>query len=634
MAVLPTRELAQQVHADFARLSMGRYASVCIFGGAPEGPQINAIRQGCHILVATPGRLLDLLERGVVTLGAVEAVVLDEADKLLEMGFREDIEKLLQQVKEQKDAESGQEAAGTKIEKSHQLLLFTATFPKWAKGIAETFMNKDRAFVDGTAYQQKQGEKEKEGSADIAGGTGCGTGLIEHLALQCHWKGRIDALPLVLSLYCARAAAAEKAAGGAAAGGDEALCVIFCETKQEVNEVALNSAISNMACALHGDIPQQQREATLKSFKQGKFKCLVATDVAARGLDISGIRLVVQMSPPRDVDTYIHRAGRTGRAGRKGLALLFYGKGDADFLVQIEKEGAFQFVRVGFPQGELVRSQRLLSTAKEVFPSVKLPAISDLATAGAAEGEQLLQTVAKKVLKKQEPQDVVVELLRRLLKDDAASGSADAPKLSALTGRPGFAAYVLTFNTAPSPPLQRSCAYVWRALKNKFTSVETAALMEKLEYMTLTADGCGAVFEVPETEAAAWHEHVMEPLDTTVDARGRKAGFTLRKAAELPQLQDALYIARQEAEQNPQEDPRSRQAARYNPNHVSSRRGGRGGAQGGTGRGGSSNGFDRFSSRGGRGGSLAVNSGRGGFGQSRRLLNGGSGGPAKRQRVT
>ncbi|KAL8442199.1 hypothetical protein Emed_007397 [Eimeria media] len=634
VVVLPTRELAQQVHADFARLSVGRYGAACIFGGALEGPQINLIRQGVHALVATPGRLLDFIERGVVTLQSVEAVVLDEADKLLEMGFREDIEKLLQLLQQQKAAAATTAAAATAAAAAaadteaaeaaargdYQLLLFTATFPRWAKSLSENFMRKEKKiFLDASSLEPKTNEKEEKTQRE---------NRIQHLALQCHWKARMEALPLAISLYAARAAAADRqaaaaAAAAAAASDDEqqqqqqqqeeeevAQCVVFCETKQEVNEVALNSGISSQSSPLHGDIPQQQREATLTSFRKGRFSCLVATDVAARGLDISSVRLVVQLSPPRDVETYVHRAGRTGRAGRRGIALLFYDKRDADFLAQIEKEGGFTFTRVGFPQAAVVQNQRLITMATRLFPQLKIQSLLSPSLKKAKETETmdkeaeteegdseeaLLQRLAHKLLKKRQAQEVVVELLGKVLRDSSLGGGGPKDSkgkggggppsqgLSALTGRPGFVAYRLTFDPPPSPPLERSCAYVWKALKSRCSSSPAACvLIDKLEYMTLTADGCGAVFEVPQSELEAWQQEVVEAffhkapkqLNACNGMRSR-GGITLRKLAELPPLKDALFLARQQLQQQLEEDPRgSRQAARFNPNHLSNRRGG------------------------------------------------------------
>ncbi|KAL8455897.1 hypothetical protein Emag_000271 [Eimeria magna] len=634
VVVLPTRELAQQVHADFARLSVGRYGAACIFGGAPEGPQINMIRQGVHVLVATPGRLLDYIERGVVTLESVEAIVLDEADKLLEMGFREDIEKLLQLLQQQKaaapdttaaaEAAADTTAAAAAARGDYQLLLFTATFPRWARSLSENFMRREKkVFLDASLFEAKTKEKEEEAQES--------TSMIQHLALQCHWKGRIEALPLAISLYAARAAAADREAAAAAAAAakdkqqeqqeqqEAAQCVIFCETKQEVNDVALNSSISSLSSPLHGDIPQQQREATLASFRKGRFNCLVATDVAARGLDISSVRLVIQMSPPRDVETYVHRAGRTGRAGRRGIALLFYEKRDADFLAQIEKEGGFSFTRVGFPQPAVVHNQRLISMATRLFPDMRLESLVSFSskktkeTASGEEGETeegdteeaLLQRLSHKLLKKREAQDVVIELLRKVLGDSTLGGAPKKEKgsgapcqgLSALTGRPGFAAYKITFQPPPSPPLQRSCAYVWKALKSRCSSSASAsALIEKLEYMTLTADGCGAVFEVPEDDLEAWQHEVIEaffykaPKSNACNGLRNRGGITLRRVTELPPLQDALFLARQQLQQQLKEDPRgSRQAARFNPNHLSNRRGGGAAAAAGGARGTSSN---------------------------------------------
>ncbi|CDJ35692.1 nucleolar RNA helicase, putative [Eimeria mitis] len=619
MVILPTRELAQQVHGEFVRLSGGRYTAVCVFGGAPESAQLIQIAKGCQVLVATPGRVLDFVERAAVTLQGVQAVVFDEADKLLEMGFREDMQKLLTTINQQKDtaaAAAGDSTGGEKGVKRYQLLLFTATFPKWARVIADEFMSPDRAFVDVTAYQQRQAEREKDTATDAndaaaactPGGTGSGAGLIQHMAMQCHWKDRANALPLLLSLFCCPSSS-PSAAGAAAAEEEKALCVIFCETKQEVNEVSLNSLISSCSCALHGDMSQQQREATLASFKKGKFQTLVATDVAARGLDVAGIRLVIQMAPPRDTETYIHRAGRTGRAGRKGVSVLFYNRQDAEFLTRIERVGSFCFKRIGFPSVGELKKQRLQQLTQQLFPEVDVAAAAaaaaakaaNAAAAGKTEEQILLQQIAKKVLKTEDPKDVVVRLLSCLAQDRHAAGGAAAgaatgsaataggsgvspPPVSSLSGRSGFVSYCITFNPAPSPPLQGSCSYVWRALKNKFGQQTAAAaaagrggdsdVLERIEQMVLTEKGDGAVFDIPADAHAAWEEQVVGPLKAAAASGDRRKGFSIQLLSQLPPLQDALYLARQQQQQQQQQQRPSQSSAslRLNPNHVSNRR--------------------------------------------------------------
>lgn len=167
---------------------------------------------------------------------------------------------------------------------------------------------------------------------------------VEHLAIQCHWSQRPAVIGDVLQVY----------------SGSEGRAIIFCETKKNVTEMAMNPHIKQNAQCLHGDIAQSQREITLKGFREGSFKVLVATNVAARGLDIPEVDLVIQSSPPQDVESYIHRSGRTGRAGRTGICVCFYQPRERGQLRYVEQKAGITFKRVGVPSTmDLVKSKSM-----------------------------------------------------------------------------------------------------------------------------------------------------------------------------------------------------------------------------------------------------------------------------------
>ena len=290
--------------------------------------------------MGTPGRVLDHLERGTLQLGELQWFILDEADRMLDMGFSEDVEKVVDYA-----IKSGGETTSPRIVPDRiQVLLFSATIPSWVREVMTKYMHPDKETVDLVT------EKEKA-SVDV-----------RHLVLRCPWEARAKVIADLIEVYC----------------GVDGRAIVFCDMKKSCNELAgeecLRSIVRSLyplshsqAGVLHGDIPQKTREQTLKDFKDGKFRCLVATDVAARGLDIQGvpfflfslsqITLVINREPPAtrsgiaDVETYIHRSGRTGRAGRKGVCItLSTGFAQEAVLQSIEKAVGNPFTRIGAPQ--------------------------------------------------------------------------------------------------------------------------------------------------------------------------------------------------------------------------------------------------------------------------------------------
>uniref|UniRef100_A0A672ZIJ9 RNA helicase n=1 Tax=Sphaeramia orbicularis TaxID=375764 RepID=A0A672ZIJ9_9TELE len=303
LVLAPTRELAIQVAKDFKDIAK-RVSIACFYGGSSYNPQIDAIRNGIDILVGTPGRIKDHLQNNKLDLSKVKHVVLDEVDQMLDMGFAEQVEEILA-TSYNRDGDS-----------NPQTLLFSATCPEWVYDVAKKYMKPECKHVD------LIGKKTQKAATTV-----------EHLAIACHWSQRAAVIGDVIQVY----------------SGSHGRTIIFCETKKEANELSLNASIKQSAQSLHGDIPQKQRETTLKGFRNGAFEVLVATNVAARGLDIPEVDLVVQCSPPKDVESYIHRSGRTGRAGRTGVCICFYQRKEEDQLRYVENKACITFRRVGVP---------------------------------------------------------------------------------------------------------------------------------------------------------------------------------------------------------------------------------------------------------------------------------------------
>ena len=270
LVLTPTRELAAQIDEccrDYARYTDIRHC--VIFGGVNQRPQVDALQRGIDLLVATPGRLLDHLRRGTLDLSQVNKVVLDEADEMMKLGFIEDVELLL-----------------SAVAPDRQFLLFSATMPERVKGLARAYM---KAPEDITV----KGEHVTLEN-------------IEQEIIDTREETKLDTLCDVINRH------------------QPYLAMVFCHTKARVHQVTMALAARGyLVDELHGDLTQVQRSLVLKRFRTAKLQILVATDIAARGLDIEGVTHVVNYDIPRDTEAYIHRIGRTGRAGEKGVAITF-----------------------------------------------------------------------------------------------------------------------------------------------------------------------------------------------------------------------------------------------------------------------------------------------------------------------
>jgi superfamily II DNA/RNA helicase len=266
LVLVPTRELANQVTEVLEPLARRRgHGAVAVYGGVSMDRQINALRAGVEVVVGTPGRLIDLMERGEVEVDGVEVLVLDEADRMLDMGFMPQVQKILY-----------------RITSEHQTMLFSATLDGGVNQIARRYM-RDPVLHEVAA---------KEITVDA----------MEHRFLLVHHMDKV------------------RVAAACASGADRTL--VFCRTKRGVDRLAHDLRSEGVKAApIHGDLRQQHRERALADFAKGKLHVLVATDVAARGLDIEGVDIVLHYDPPDDHKSYLHRSGRTARAGRTGVAV-------------------------------------------------------------------------------------------------------------------------------------------------------------------------------------------------------------------------------------------------------------------------------------------------------------------------
>ncbi|MEN3802991.1 ATP-dependent RNA helicase DbpA [Aeromonas veronii] len=295
LVLCPTRELADQVAQEIRRLAraLPNVKLVTLCGGTPTAPQSATLSFGAHIAVGTPGRILKHLEQGTLELSGLKTLVLDEADRMLDMGFGEDINRVISHAPQQR-----------------QTLLFSATYPE---GIAQMSRGVQRNPVEVSV------ESLHEGSA------------IEQKLYEVPAGQRLDALTWLLSHY------------------QPTSCVVFCNTKRACNDVADHLAAKGFsALALNGDLEQRERDQVLVRFANGSATILVATDVAARGLDIKELGAVINYELTYDPEVHVHRIGRTGRAGQQGLALSLYQPNEAQRVNFIE-----EYQQAPMPLGDL-----------------------------------------------------------------------------------------------------------------------------------------------------------------------------------------------------------------------------------------------------------------------------------------
>lgn len=312
LVVAPTRELANQVAEEINRLGKNKgVRTMPVYGGQHMERQIRALKDGPHIVVATPGRLLDHMRRKTIRTNNVQTAVLDEADEMLNMGFIEDIRDILKNIPD-----------------GRQTLLFSATMPKEIRDIATNLMNSPKEV------------KVKSKEMTVTN--------IEQFFIEVPEKYKFDTLTNHLDINA------------------PALAIVFSRTKKRVDEIAEGlQARGFRAEGIHGDLTQGKRMSVLNKFKNSRVEVLVATDVAARGLDISGVTHVYNFDIPQDPESYVHRIGRTGRAGRAGEAISFITPREIAHLQSIEKMTKSKMKRIMPPTNqEAERGQQQVTVDK------------------------------------------------------------------------------------------------------------------------------------------------------------------------------------------------------------------------------------------------------------------------------
>ncbi|EES17375.1 hypothetical protein BDA96_08G183000 [Sorghum bicolor] len=292
IVLAPTRELAKQVEREF--LDSSPLETLCVYGGTPIMQQIRQLNYGVDVVIGTPGRVIDLLKRGALSLAEIRFVVLDEADQMLSVGFDQDVETILERVPPQR-----------------QTLMFSATMPTWIRKLTQKYLNSP-VTVD---LVGEDDQKLAEG--------------ISLLSVSSENRQK----PAVLGELIK-----EHAKGGK--------CIVFTQTKRDADRLSHSMSRSFQCEALHGDISQSQRERTLGGFRDGRFNILIATDVAARGLDIPNVDLVIHYELPNSSEIFVHRSGRTGRAGKKGTAIVMYNYEQSRAVRVIERDVGCKFTEL------------------------------------------------------------------------------------------------------------------------------------------------------------------------------------------------------------------------------------------------------------------------------------------------
>lgn len=313
----PTRELAIQIAEEFSRLAAHHrtITTLPIYGGQPIERQLKVLQRGAHVVIGTPGRVLDHIKRGTLSLAEVSMVILDEADQMLDMGFIGDIEKII-----------------TNTPKKRQTIMFSATLPRPILEISKKFQKKPE-FV-------RVAEREMT------------VPQVEQLYVEIRSRDKLDILCRFFDIY------------------DPALALVFCNTKKGVDILSTHlQARGYLAKGLHGDMKQSQRDRVMGDFRNGQIDVLIATDVAARGIDVGDIDLVVNFDVPQDVENYVHRIGRTARAGRAGRAITFVDPREVYKLRSIQRHARITIVRIPLPKesdAAETRTRNLVEKVKQI----------------------------------------------------------------------------------------------------------------------------------------------------------------------------------------------------------------------------------------------------------------------------
>lgn len=518
----PTRELAIQVKSVLESIASGLVVGA-LYGGVAYANQERMLRSGVDIVVATPGRAKDLLEKGTLHFERVVIACLDEADHMLDIGFKDDIELLLSKVAEQNGSVSNEKP-------NHQTLLFSATVPDWVH--TSSFIAKEKEFIDMVG-------KDTVRTAST----------IKFFRRKCNFSEFSAMVADLVKVY----------------SGAHGKTIVFTNTKKDCHDLSINNTKLDSQC-LHGDMQQEQRESTMKSFREDKFSVLIATDVAARGLDLPMVDLVIQCGPPSDMDAFIHRAGRTGRAGRKGVCVLLYNMKEEYVVERIERHAKIKFEILPAP------------TREEILKAVARDAAEDLARVE-KRATDLFMDQAAELIKEADPVEILASALAVM-----SGYTTHIVSRGLITGAQGFT--TLRMNSNRPLPIPVFCSILRNNLSDE--------VFTRCRDITLLQDDPGCVFDVPEN-------YVDRILKTYI------SGMSFEKVGTLPPI-----VAR-EMNQN-----RGGRGGGYGGGGRGGYGGGRGGYGGGGGGYGGGRGYGGGGGRGYGGGGYGGGRGYGGGGNRNR----------------
>ncbi len=307
LILCPTRELCLQITGDFRKFAkyLDKIFITAVYGGTSISNQIREVKRGAHIIVGTPGRTLDLIHRHVLKIGSIRWLVLDEADEMLNMGFRDELDAILSATPEEK-----------------QVLLFSATMPEGVRHIAGNYMKNPVEIIAG---------KKNTGAENVV-----------HHVYHVKSVHRFQALKRLIDIH------------------PDMYGIVFCRTRNETRDLADRLTQEGYdSDALHGDLSQAQRDQVMKKFRTRKLKILVATDVAARGIDVNDLTHVINYSLPDDPEVYVHRSGRTGRAGKAGISVTLVNSGEMHAIRRLEKLTGKNFEKQLVPDGKDIYERKL-----------------------------------------------------------------------------------------------------------------------------------------------------------------------------------------------------------------------------------------------------------------------------------
>ncbi|HBE03974.1 MAG: RNA helicase [Spirochaetes bacterium GWF1_41_5] len=354
----PTRELAVQVAEEIISLKGKREVTVLpVYGGAYIGDQIRRLEKGVQIITATPGRLLDHIRRGTLSLKNVRFFILDEADEMLNMGFIEEVESIMSELPAEK-----------------RIALFSATMPQRIRDLTKKYLNNPESVSVKSEMMT--------------------TGLTEQIWYEVHERDKFEALCRIIDME------------------DGIYALLFCRTKNDTDQITQKLQDRGYeAEGMHGDISQHQREIILDRFRRKKINILAATDVAARGLDINDLTHVINYSLPQGPESYVHRIGRTGRAGKKGIAITFVSPSEYRKLAFIKHITKTEIQKKNIPE------------IKDIIALKRSRIISEISEAAAAGSKDYFATMAEELLEKNTPAELVRALLSLHYSDELDTSS-------------------------------------------------------------------------------------------------------------------------------------------------------------------------------------------------------------------